>query len=236
MSVFYSRFAEYYDALYSFKDYKTESETLRKIIEAHKRSDGNTLLDVACGTGGHIQYLRQYYTTWGIDVSNEMLDVARMKFNGVEFRHADMTDFDLKRGFDVVVCLFGSINYLTTKEAFRKAVANFSKHTVEGGVLVMEPIFTKERMHSFSIGMQCVDEAEYKLSRVNSTLVAGDIAYLNFHFLLATRDGVEHIFDPSPLGVFSESEFMSAMEDSGYQIVDDKTGISKQSMFVGVKE
>jgi hypothetical protein len=37
---------QFYDAIYEWKDYKTESARLVEIIAAHKRSAGNALLDV----------------------------------------------------------------------------------------------------------------------------------------------------------------------------------------------
>lgn len=235
MSIFYSRFAKYYDTFYSFKDYKAEVEELHNVIQTQKKTDGERLLDVACGTGGHIQYLRKYYKTWGIDASEEMLDVARSKINQVEFRQADMADFSLGRQFDVITCLFGSINYLVERDSLRKAVRCFSDHTVEGGVVIIEPLFTTETARPGSMGLLCIDEADYKLARVNSTRIEGSVAYLDFHFLLATREGTEHIFDPSPLGIFSRAEIASAMKEAGYRVADDETGLSKEAMYVGVK-
>ena len=47
----YRHLAEYYDLLYPEKDYKKESDKIRKIIKRHKKTNGNHLLEVACGTG-----------------------------------------------------------------------------------------------------------------------------------------------------------------------------------------
>jgi ubiquinone/menaquinone biosynthesis C-methylase UbiE len=59
----YAKTAQYYDAIYAAlgKDYARESDRLRRIIEHHKRSPGHALLDVACGTGGHIDHLKRHY-------------------------------------------------------------------------------------------------------------------------------------------------------------------------------
>ena len=49
--------AHIYDAVYSFKDYGAESARIHTLIE--ERSPGaSTLLDVACGTGKHLEQLR----------------------------------------------------------------------------------------------------------------------------------------------------------------------------------
>lgn len=52
----FDKSAPYYDVIYNAagKNYKTESKRLRQFIRRHKKSKGNALLDVACGTGRHI--------------------------------------------------------------------------------------------------------------------------------------------------------------------------------------
>lgn len=59
----YERQAVFYDAIYEAqgKDYKKEAEQIREVIEKHKVSSGNELLDVGCGTGGHFPFLREWY-------------------------------------------------------------------------------------------------------------------------------------------------------------------------------
>src|SRR4051812_50111506 len=68
----FSNSATIYDAVYSFKDYVAESELLRALIE--ERSPGaSTLLDVACGTGKHLEQLRRSYEGRGVDLDPELL-------------------------------------------------------------------------------------------------------------------------------------------------------------------
>ncbi len=66
----YTRSAEDYDAIYSYKNYRKEVVKLHRLISRYKRSLGGTLLDVGCGTGGHISYLHQHYHV-AIDDSSE---------------------------------------------------------------------------------------------------------------------------------------------------------------------
>jgi len=46
----YRDLAMYYDLIYTWKDYKTEADTIKKLIATYQKSDGNTLLEAACGT------------------------------------------------------------------------------------------------------------------------------------------------------------------------------------------
>ena len=55
----YKELAKYYDLIYLSKDYKKESQQLMRIIKKYKKSEGKKLLDVACGTGGHLKFLEK---------------------------------------------------------------------------------------------------------------------------------------------------------------------------------
>ena len=102
----YKKLAKYYDLIYSFKDYKAEVKRIKEIIEKYKKSSGNKLLDVGCGTGKHLEYLKDDFSCTGCDINNEMLEIAKTDVNGVIFTQADMINLDLKNKFDIILCLF----------------------------------------------------------------------------------------------------------------------------------
>src|SRR5512134_289840 len=106
----FSKSAQYYDEIYAAvdKDYAAEASQAHKIIQKYKQTRGKSLLDVACGTGHHAQYLSKYYQVEGLDLDAHMLSVARKNHPKLRFHQGDMVDFDLGRQFDVVVCLFSS--------------------------------------------------------------------------------------------------------------------------------
>ncbi|MFW9810604.1 MAG: class I SAM-dependent DNA methyltransferase [Candidatus Thorarchaeota archaeon] len=237
MGEFYSRLGRYYDQFYVHIDYEGNSRRLHEIIQRFKKSRGNSLLDVACGTGTHIKHLKDWYHPTGLDLVESMLEVAKEKCPDIEFFQGNMTDFDLGRMFDVITCLFGSIGYLTERNDLENAIASFSRHTEQGGILVIEPMFTKESVREGSIGITSLDLPDIKISRVNSTQIEGAVAYLNFHFLIATREnGVEHFIDPSPMSIFSRDLYISLMEKHGFETEFLEPGLMKEGLFLGVKQ
>ncbi len=131
--------AEYYDAINDWKDYRVESERLETIARRFGRPGRTTWLDVACGTGRHLQFLGRRHSTVGVDSSREMLRFARRRLPGVRLVLGDMRTFRLNRRFDVVSCLFSAIGHLKTKEEVRTAFANFARHLNPGGVTIVEP-------------------------------------------------------------------------------------------------
>ena len=75
----YREIASYYDLIYSWKDYKKEAKKIKKLILKYKKSDGNELLDIACGTGKHLEYLKNTFSCMGVDINEEMINIAKKK-------------------------------------------------------------------------------------------------------------------------------------------------------------
>jgi SAM-dependent methyltransferase len=114
----FDRTAHLYDLLYSFKDYEAESAALVALIRGRNPS-ASSLLDVACGTGRHLELLRPAFPdVAGVDLEPGLLEVARARLPEVSLSLADMRTFDLGRAFDAVTCLFSSVGYLMTPTRF----------------------------------------------------------------------------------------------------------------------
>jgi ubiquinone/menaquinone biosynthesis C-methylase UbiE len=236
--------AQFYDAIYSWKDYRAESDMLHRLIRQHKRSPGNTLLDVACGTGGHILYLREHYAVEGLDLDAEMLAVARQRFPDVTFHQADMVDFDLGRQFDVVTCLFNSIGYVQTLPRLNQSVLAMARHLKRGGVLIVEPWFTPETFFKGSLHAVFVDRPDLKLARMNiSEVVEGEhnpVSILDFHYLIGTPEGISYITEHHEAGLFTTEQYVQAFREAGLRAIYDPDGLApdaartKRGLLVGI--
>lgn len=119
----FTRAERLHDAIYGWKDYKAEASRLGEIIASRKKSSGNDLLDVACGTGGHILYLSRAFRVEGLDLDPKMVDIARAKHPDVPIHVGDMVGIDRGRRFDAVVSLFSSVGYVRTPECLALAAA-----------------------------------------------------------------------------------------------------------------
>ena len=143
------------------------------------RSDApraETLLDVACGTGHHMELLREWFTVEGVDLEPGLLEVARSRLPGVPLHLGDMRTFNLGRQFDVVTCLFSSIGYMQTPEDLLHALVNMAGHLAPDGVMLVEPWLS--RMGSIRTTSQSPLVAEgdgFVIVRMNDSRVEGKI-------------------------------------------------------------
>ena len=65
--------------------------------------------------------LEPSYDVSGVDRSEAMLDVARRKLPGARLVHDDMTTVDLGETFDVVLCVYDSINHCCASRSGRRS-------------------------------------------------------------------------------------------------------------------
>jgi ubiquinone/menaquinone biosynthesis C-methylase UbiE len=233
----FSKSAQYYDEIYASidKDYAAEAKRAYRFIQKYKQTKGKSLLDVACGTGFHASLLSGYYEVEGLDLDAEMLKVARKKHPEIRFHQGDMTDFDLGRQFDVIVCLFSSIGYVKTKARLQKAIKNISKHLLPGGVLLIEPWFSSQQWYPGRASMTQVNQPDLKIVRMSYSGQKGNISTIEFQYLIGTSDGIEHSIEMHELGLFTHKEYTEAFKSAKLRVIYDKEGLEGRGLYIGIK-
>jgi ubiquinone/menaquinone biosynthesis C-methylase UbiE len=133
--------AELYDAVADVTGRDLNAEA-RRVHEAWKSALGPcrpTLLDVACGTGRHLERFRKHADVEGADHSGAMLRVAQRRLPDVALHEQAMETLDLPRTFDVITCLLASIAYPLGEVRLHQALRRMRRHLNPDGLLVVEP-------------------------------------------------------------------------------------------------
>lgn len=225
--------AEWYDALYSWKDYEAESAEVARLIKEH-HPKARTVLDVGCGTGEHARFLRREFDIDGVDINEAFVRIAAAKNSGGQFQVADMTDFRLEKTYDAVCCLFSSIGYAQTCENVVRALRCFRNHLAEGGIVVVEPWMTPESWHpSREVHLSVGEKPEGKICRMNLSETDGRMSVLGFHYLVGTADGVRHLEETHRLGLFTREEMEGCFSDAGMDVQYFENGPSGRGLYIG---
>jgi SAM-dependent methyltransferase len=231
----FDKSTQYYDRIYAWKDYQGECAQLTTIIGEHLRSGADRLLDVACGTGHHLAYLKESFDVEGLDLSSDLLQIAENRNPGVPFHQGDMLDFALDQRFDVITNLFSSIGYTRTIDNLNKAIASMARHLAPGGVLIVEPWFTPEQWSAGTVHALYVDDPELKIARINLSGAEGRLSYMDFHYLIGTLEGVEHFTERHELGLFEVDEMVASFTQAGLKVTYDEEGIAGRGLYIGTK-
>ncbi|MCL2408939.1 MAG: class I SAM-dependent methyltransferase [Oscillospiraceae bacterium] len=216
----YEIISKYYDMMYvNDESYRAEVDKVVSLVEQYKESKGNMLLDIACGTGAQAAYLQNYFTVTGIDISDEMLEVAKNKTKDAIFINADMCDFNLNNQYDVIVNLYGSIGHAESLEHMQMAMECVFKHLKQGGIFILTPWSTKESFNESLVGRTKTFELSGFCRMETVRRVSVDKIKVDFHHLISDNLEVTYYKHESFVTLFSESEYESSIQKAGLKII-----------------
>lgn len=137
----YGKFADIYDSLQDI-DYSSFLNYYKDIF-ARFNVKPELILDLGCGTGNiTIPMSKSGYDMIGIDISEEMLDIAsnkaRQEETDILFLNQDMTEFELYGTVDAVICALDGVNYLTEDGDLDKLFSLIHNYLNPGGLFIFD--------------------------------------------------------------------------------------------------
>jgi SAM-dependent methyltransferase len=152
----YDIFAPFYDRVMG--DRQDVIDIIQDLIKRHHPT-AKTLLELGCGTGSILAGLSNQYTVSGIDQSPEMLKIAQQKLPNAQFHETTIAGFELNQTYDVILCVFDTINHLTDFSDWQKLFQSAKKHLKPGGLFIFD-MNTVGRMKLLAIMPTYVQEFE----------------------------------------------------------------------------
>jgi len=231
----YIKSAKFYDALYHFKNYEEAAANLHtQIMNLHPRA--TSLLDVGCGTGNHLEFLRRHYRVEGLDLNPDLIEVARDRCPDVPLHVADMLTFSLEHSFDVITCLFSSIAYVKTLSNLNQAVSQMAAHLNQGGLLFVEPWVSPENYWLGRITANFVDQAELKIAWMYTSEIEGTVSIFDINYLVGTPEGVSYFTERHEMGLFTVEEYKEAFCKAGLEVEFDPKGLFNRGLYTARKK
>ena len=215
------------------KDYAAEAAKLTGLITG-QMPKARTLLDVACGSGGHLAHLRNNFACEGVDIDRSSIDEAKTALPDMRLAVEDMEKLDLGRKFDVVTCLFSSIAYVETVERLNESVRRLASHVTPGGMLIIEPWIMPERWLSERQGAGGPDAD--KAIRDMASHRPVDRGQAAMRALAGELRVVERLKGQPKLGWFTFDEYAGALKASGVNYRFMEPGLTGRGLFVGALE
>jgi SAM-dependent methyltransferase len=150
----YAGFARFYDRIMG--DRTPEIDRIRAYISRHRPSAG-TALELGCGTGALLAGLAGSFSVTGVDHSPEMLALAARAVPGAQLLQADITAVSLPSQFDVVICMFDTLNHVMTMDGWLAVFGRAYEHLSDGGLFIFD-VNTTGRLRRLCYAPPYLDE------------------------------------------------------------------------------
>lgn len=134
----YQELAEYYFSIE--KENRRINDDIKLIGSLIKNIKKPSLLDLGCGTGEHLAALSKLgISCTGIDASESMIRIAKLRFpNSINFIKDNIKSFSYNQKFDIIISLFGSLDYMVENSDINSALKNTGKALKPDGIGLFE--------------------------------------------------------------------------------------------------
>lgn len=218
----YKRLAWIYDKIYvqifSYGEMFDFVDKVLKKYECHK------ILEVACGTGHLMEILeRNGYQVTGLDISKEMLEIARERSKGRLLRQ-DMRNIHVGEVFDALFCLGRSFTYMTTDDDVERALKGFNRALRDRAVLIFDNFDAKDIDESYFKEWK---KRVFKFDKFKVTRLSKNFDYdernnswlVKWKYFIEKNDEKENIYDQARLRAFHEVYLKKKLRKHGFYVL-----------------
>jgi SAM-dependent methyltransferase len=139
MSLYEDRLSEYYDMMYSGKDYDHECKMIVSLCEKRGR-----LLDVGCGTLTHSLILSNYFESIvAVDLSEKMIEFGKRKLisagvSNIAAKRCDVKALKNESKFDAAIAMFNVVNHIDKASELNQFLRSISDLLSDDGLLIFD--------------------------------------------------------------------------------------------------
>lgn len=228
----YSDFASIYDILIEEDvDYKKWSN---KILEICKELnvENKDYLDLACGTGNiTIELYKNFGSTHAIDLSQEMLTIAREKLSKQCFKPKlscqDLRSLKLNKKFDLITCVLDGTNYLLSSDDLLKYFNGVKEHLKDNGVFIFDinSYYKLSKVLGDNIFSYDSDEVTY----VWNNSFEDDLCNMDIIFFVKNEDETYERIDESHVErAYEVEEIENLIKKSGLKVIKKLDNYSEE--------
>jgi SAM-dependent methyltransferase len=187
----YTGFAAGYDLVMRDVDYDRWAEHVLDLMQDFGIK-GKRILNLACGTGcTELAWSKRGYEVTGLDQSSEMIERAREKAPARlkdRFLVADMRTFELGRTFDLIFCLYDSLNYLTSPQDVQACFRKVASHLNPGGGFIFDIATEANILENFTNTTYAENFEDFAYIWDNEYNIRTKICRSDFHFFYREPD------------------------------------------------
>ena len=216
----YSDLAWTWPIISPVEDYIEETELFSKLIREHSKIEVKTLLHLGCG-GGHNDYVfKKYFKVTSVDISEDMLTLAKKLNPEVNYQYGDMRTIQLGEKYDGVAIL-DSINYIKTVEDLQRTFITTYEHLKPGGVFLtfVEQIAGQFKQNNTTYSTHSQGDVEITFIENYYDPDPNDTSYeVTFIYLIRVGGKLEVHTDRHLCGIFKLETWLELLKATGFEV------------------
>ncbi|HEY5536550.1 MAG TPA: class I SAM-dependent methyltransferase [Ignavibacteria bacterium] len=210
MTELYTTLARVYHEMYQHVfDYDKEFFFYDSIL---KKNNCKKILEVGCGSGMLARrFLKNGYDYLGLDLSREMLDIARSEISSDSFVQCDMRNLSFDQQFDSVLITGRSIAYLTENMDIIITLSGVHNSLKDNGLFVFDLFEANGIFDNFNDFEQNIEHNSKKIkriSRLKKNLKTGWTYDWFAKYIIEDAGDVTEFDDITTLRAFTKDEIM----------------------------
>jgi len=220
MTQLYSTLANIYHQMYQhIFDYDKEFGFYDSIL---KRSNCQKILEVGCGSGMLARrFINNGYDYHGVDLFNEMLEIARSEVKSDRFTQGDMRDLSFNNQFDSVLITGRSLAYVIENKGVLDTFKGVYKSLKDNGLFVFDVFEANGIFDNFNDFEQTFDINDRKIKRVSKlkmNLATGWTYDWHAKYIIEQNGETTEYDDITTLRAFTKDEISLFLKLTGLKI------------------
>lgn len=224
----YKFLSQFYDEFVGQDRYHLWQKMIKKILRKYKINTG-PCVDLACGTGTVSKIIYDLkFDVCGVDISSDMLKIARHKYPKIKFRQGDFLHlYKLKLSNQkLVTCFYDSMNYLLSLAQLKKALKEVYNILAIDGIFVLD-LNTPEHLQNISQGKAGIFTKD-GLCVIYYSKCKGRLWLLTFDIFKQNSRGFYKLFREKHVErVYQKEEVLKIATDIGFQVLETSNEYKK---------
>ncbi len=218
----YNDFARVYDRLMRADvDYEAWADYIENIFTRYRKNP-SLVCDLACGTGNiTIPLSRRGYDMTGIDISEDMLNIAREKADGILFLNQNIASLDLYGTMDAFTCMIDGVNYIISPLALADMFTRIKRCFLEPDGIVIFDISTRHKLKNV-IGENTFihSDREVFYTWQNRYIDKKNLSDMLLTFFVRQGGGYRRFEERHLQRAYSEGEIRAVLKRAGFERID----------------
>jgi SAM-dependent methyltransferase len=219
MSQLYSSLANIYHEMYQhIFDYDKEFNYYDSIL---KKENCTTILEIGCGSGMLAsKFLKNDYNYLGLDLSEDMLDIARNEVQADVFVQSDMRNLTYSGQFDAVLITGNSIVHVIENKGIIDTFSGVYRSLKKQGLFIFgafdaDSVFVN--LHDYDQEVKHNNKLIRRISKTKKNLVTGWTYDWYAKYIIEEDGKVTTYDDLTTLRAFTKDEIVLFLKLTGFE-------------------